>query len=83
MLCSTRAHRDDVAAVALIKIQIVSETISLSPWHQRADGQDRPQSAPPVLYISALKEQIKGIQTEFGPTIESNGGQLLSLDLSA
>ncbi len=66
-------HCDDLAVVAMVKIQFVTETISLSPWHRRADGYDPPTEVPPTLYMNSLRGKIKSIQTEFGATLQSNG----------
>ena len=73
ILSTSGGHRDDMAAVALIKIQIATEAIAMSPWHRRSDGYEAPKEVPPMLYIDSLREQIKGIQAEFGAALDSNG----------
>ena len=71
-LIASKDHRDDRAAVMLVKCQIVAEIINMSPWHRRSHNLDYPTSVPPALYMTSLQAQIKQIMTGFGPDVEAN-----------
>ncbi|KAH6714240.1 hypothetical protein BKA61DRAFT_576209 [Leptodontidium sp. MPI-SDFR-AT-0119] len=70
MIYQSGYHRDDKYAVALIKMQLVSEKIHHNAWHGSSVG--RPHVAPPVLYLKSLETEIKSLRVELSAEIENN-----------
>ncbi|KAH7346194.1 hypothetical protein BKA65DRAFT_272691 [Rhexocercosporidium sp. MPI-PUGE-AT-0058] len=76
-------HRHDKYAVALIKLQKMSEKIYQNPWHGASEGHSH--VAPPVLYLKSLEVEIKTLRSEILAEMESNPFLLLhyhSLEVS-
>ena len=73
MIYQSGYHRDDKYAVALIKMQLVSEKIHHNAWHGSSMG--RPHVAPPVLYLKSLETEIKSLRVELSAEIENNREQ--------
>lgn len=76
LLYESGHHRDDRFAVALIRMQLVSEKIFQNPWHGSSEG--RPHTAPPVLYLKALQNEVNHLRADLSVEMESNREDLLS-----
>ncbi|KAG4443063.1 hypothetical protein IFR05_001459 [Cadophora sp. M221] len=70
MLYQSGYHRDDKYAVALIKMQLVSEKIHQNPWHGASEG--RRHVAPPILYLKSLESEVKSLRDELSAEMENN-----------
>ena len=63
-------HRHDRFAVALIRMQLVSEKIYQNPWHGSSEG--RYSIAPPVLYLKALQNEMKTLRIDLAAEMNGN-----------
>ena len=70
MLYESGHHRHDRFAVALIRMQLVSEKIYQNPWHGISEG--RSSIVPPVLYLKALQNELETLRVDVAAEMDGN-----------
>ncbi|KAH7410579.1 hypothetical protein BKA64DRAFT_357833 [Cadophora sp. MPI-SDFR-AT-0126] len=76
LLYNSGHHRDDRFASALIRMQLISEKITLNPGHGSLEG--LPHAAPPVLYLKALQREMNHLRADFSVEMENDPFLLLN-----
>jgi hypothetical protein len=70
-LLEVEEHPDDRLAAALIKLQIISEKIYQTPWH---DKYNWPDILPGTMFIvNSLKVQLKQFHNALSYDLQQNG----------
>jgi hypothetical protein len=69
-ILATSPDRENRWAATLTKIQLVTERITQSPWH---DKLPLASNAPPALYLHSFKQQLDEIEANFASDINENG----------
>lgn len=79
-ILAASSDREDRWTTALTKIQLVTERISQSPWHDKLPSIT---SAPPALYLHSFKQQLNEIEATFAVEINENGKRTSSINVSS
>jgi hypothetical protein len=71
LLETANAHHDDMTAVRLIRLQLLGDKITSSPWHVKQLSQT--PVAPPILYLTSLRTELQDLKKSLSFDLEKNG----------
>ena len=67
-------HPRDVWAASLVRLQLIVERISQSPWNADFGVSENATSGPPLMfYVRSLQEQLKAFRSAMPPEMNMRG----------